>query len=184
MAQNIKQLYFDWMVHLVKAEDQHELMRLLDTISFSYTIPNDGNRYDDGICLRYSFADENGISQVEVSHEMDRLPCSVLEMMVALARRCEVHIMADEPYGDRTHIWFHDMLKSLGLSQITDSKFRRGYCVERIYRFLNHDYKPNGEGGLFTVNNGRDLRKEEIWYQANWYMSSMTTKAKKEKNNE
>lgn len=40
-----------------------------------------------------------------------------------------------------------------------------------IERFTNHEYSENGEGGLFTVNCGRDLRSEEIWYQMNWYIS-------------
>ena len=175
MTRNIDKLYFDWMVRLVKAEDQKELMRLMHTISFSYTIPNDGNRYEDGISLRYRFGNFMGLSQLEIANCLDHRPCSVLEMMVALAVRCEEHIMSNDEYGDRTAVWFHDMLRSLGLSDVTDSKFRRAYSAERIYRFLNHDYKPNGEGGLFTVNNGRDLRQVEIWYQANWYLSSIHT---------
>lgn len=161
------------MIDLVHARNQLELMRLLDTISFSYTIPNDGNRYDDGIDLRYRFGDAKFIPHAAITAELDRYPCTVLEMMVALAIRCEEHIMSDEREGDRTYIWFHRMLKSMGLDRVSDAKFARGYCVERIYRFLNHDYKPNGEGGLFTVNNGRDLRRVEIWYQAMWYLSSL-----------
>ena len=27
--------------------------------------------------------------------------------------------------------------------------------------------------GLFTVNNGRDMRRTEIWYQMNYYLSEM-----------
>ena len=45
------------------------------------------------------------------------------------------------------------------------------YAKEVIFRFLHRQYKPNGEGGLFTLEHPKyDLRNEEIWYQAMWYL--------------
>ena len=38
--------------------------------------------------------------------------------------------------------------------------------LEAIERF-------ESEGGLFTVNNGRDMRRTEIWYQMNYYLSEI-----------
>ena len=176
---DISKGYFDWLCEVIdyggKTKFYKRTLKLLHHIDFSYTIPKDANRFEDGIDLRYRYGYEHHIDYPEIADILDSKPCSVLEMMVALAVRCEEHIMSNDDYGDRTAVWFHDMLRSLGLSDVTDSKFRRAYSVERIYRFLNHDYKPNGEGGLFTVNNGRDLRQVEIWYQANWYLSSIHT---------
>lgn len=176
MAKTINELYFDWMVKLCGGEKRRKLLGLLDSISFTYIIPLDANRYEDGIDLRYRFAYERGIPEKEIHSTIDRRPCSVLEMMVALAVRCEETIMSDPEYGDRTNVWFNEMLKSLGFDWMYDDNFRREYCVDHIYRFLNRDYKPSGEGGLFALNDGHDLRKIEIWYQAMWYLTSYINK--------
>lgn len=172
MAKTINELYFSWMVRKCRCEDRVKLLGLLDSISFTYIIPLDANRAEDGIDLRYRFAYENAISESEIHDTIDRRPCSVLEMMVALAIRCEETIMSDPEYGDRTYIWFKEMLTSLGFDRIYDDNFVREYCVDHIYRFLNRDYKPTGEGGLFTVFDRGDLRHVEIWYQAMWYLTS------------
>ena len=98
-------------------------------------------------------------------------PCSVLEMMVALAIRCEETIMDNPAYGDRTAQWFWGMIRTLGLYSMTDDRFDQEYVDMVIDRFLNRDYEPNGEGGLFKINNCKyDLRKIEIWYQLCWYL--------------
>ena len=91
-------------------------------------------------------------------------------MMIALSIRCEEHIMDDPDVGDRTGQWFWNMLVSLGLGSIDDRKFDRYLVDDVLERFLNREYKRNGEGGLFTVNNGRDMRQTEIWYQMNYYL--------------
>lgn len=173
---SIDELYFDWMVERTHSENRRQLLDLLHTIAFVYQNPMDGNRYDDGVNLRYEFGDAYDISPSQIARELDTRPCSVLEMMVALAMRLEIHIMTDDELGDRTYIWFNTMLQSLGLDKVTDHQFRRGYCIDVIYRFLNHDYKPNGHGGLFTVNGKGDLRKVDIWYQAMWYLSTYLRK--------
>ena len=172
MAKTINELYFEWMVRKCRCEDRKRLLGLLDSISFTYIIPLDANRAEDGIDLRYRFAYENNFSEKEIHDTIDRRPCSVLEMMVALAIRCEETIMSDPEYGDRTYIWFREMLTSIGFDWIHDNNFAREYCVDHIYRFLNRDYKPNGDGGLFIVYDRGDLRSVEIWYQAMWYLTS------------
>jgi hypothetical protein len=98
-------------------------------------------------------------------------PCSVLEMMIALAVRCEEHIMDDPNIGNRTGQWFWGMIVNLGLGAVTDERYDARLVDERIGRFLNRDYEPNGRGGLFTVRNCKyDLRDVEIWYQLCWYL--------------
>ena len=41
-------------------------------------------------------------------------------MMIALAIRCEEHIMDDPDAGDRTGQWFWSMLVSLGLGSMDE----------------------------------------------------------------
>ena len=146
------------------------LMRLHDT-EFTYFIPYDDNRADDGVQLRRRFAlARNDMSLVDYILG----PCSVLEMMVALAVRCET-IMDDTSYGDRTGQWFWGMINNLGLSSMSDSKFNKHEVDTIVNRFLKREYERNGKGGLFTVKHSkRDMRSVEIWCQLSWYLDSIT----------
>lgn len=169
--------YFDWMYQLVVdnrySKSYRKLFARLHDTEFTYTIPMDGNRAEDGIDLRYRFGREHSYPDAMIASYLDDRPCSVLEMMTALAIRCEEHIMDDPDVGNRTGQWFWGMLVNLGLGSMCDAKFNR-YRVDRILeRLLEREYEPNGEGGLFTVNNGRDMRTTEIWYQMNYYLSEI-----------
>lgn len=167
--------YFEWMFELVCDRtykiSYRKLMMHLHGIEFRYFVPNDDNRAEDGINLRNRFALEKGYSNI--IHYLDG-PCSVLEMMIALSVRCEEHIADDSTVGDRTGQWFWNMLVNLGLGPMTDTHFDRDFTDEIIDIFLNREYEPNGEGGLFTVDDcDYDLREVEIWYQMCWYLNGI-----------
>ena len=169
--------YFEWLWNFTKCRDHSQnrkIITLLHNIEFRYSIPMDANREEDGIDLRYRFITEVGIPKnyQEVYAYLDG-PCSVLEMMIALAIRCEESIMDDPDIGDRTSEWFWLMMKNLGLDYMSDRKFDRDIAEEKISIFLDRKYKRNGEGGLFVVNGRRDLRKVEIWYQMCWYLDTI-----------
>lgn len=171
--------YFNWIYSLV-CDDQipyRKLLTHLHGIDFVYTNPMDDNRAFDGIDLRYRFACESGYNQAMVANYIDDRPCSVLEMMAALANRCEEETMDDPDLGDRKKQWFISMINSLGLNRMTDAVFDPGYVDRTINRFLNRDYEPNGKGGLFTVySHKRDMRHVEIWHQMNWYLGEVLRK--------
>lgn len=174
MTKTIKDMYFDWMVRKVRGESRRKVLMVLNNISFTYILPLDGNRYEDGISLRYRFGREAHIAEAIIADEIDYTSCSVLEMMIALAIRCEEDYMSDPSYGDRSYIWFNDMLKSMGIDRMRDDVFQQPYIVDCVYRFLNRTYAPNGKGGLFTVDRpGIDMRREEIWKQAMWHLTSL-----------
>lgn len=169
--------YFEWLWNFTKCRghsQNRKIITLLHNIEFRYSIPMDANREEDGIDLRYRFITEVGIPKnyQEVYAYLDG-PCSVLEMMIALAIRCEESIMDDPDIGDRTSEWFWLMMKNLGLDYMSDRKFDREIAEEKISIFLDRKYKRNGEGGLFVVNGRRDLRKVEIWYQMCWYLDTI-----------
>lgn len=95
-------------------------------------------------------------------------------MMIALAIRCEEHIMEDPDIGNRTGQWFWSMLVSLGLGSMSDVQFDPVRVDEILDRFMDHDYAPDGKGGLFTIRNHRfDMRSMEIWYQMNCYLNEI-----------
>ena len=172
--------YFEWMVETVCHDrfaeniSYRKLLKLLHDIRFIWSVPKDGNRAADGIDLRRRFA---SWCCPEVNDIMRYLsgPCSVLEMMVALAIRCEIDIMHDPSIGDRTSQWFWRMIVNLGLGNMEDSQFDEEYVCHNIDIFLNREYEPNGRGGLFMVRHcEKDLRKIEIWIQMLWYLDTIS----------
>lgn len=170
--------YFEWLSDLVckkrfgKQISYRKLLMYLHGIEFRYSIPRDENRAEDGISLRYRYTLHRDFGGV-VPKCLDG-PCSVLEMMVALSMKCE-ETMDDPSIGDRTGQWFWGMVTNLGLGAMMDDRFDRRYVEDVVNRFLDRDYEPNGKGGLFTIRNcDADLRNVQIWYQMNWYLTSIT----------
>lgn len=163
--------YFEWMVHLVsdgfgRGRSYRKLMELLHSIEFSYILDMDANRADDGTDLRYRFAYEMAEPYIPGDN-----PPSVLEVMVALAIRIEENIMEDPAFGDRTGQWFMTMIRSLGLSAMTDKNFHQRHAEEVIFTFLRREHDRDGRGGLFYVPKcPEDLRKTEIWTQMIWFL--------------
>lgn len=161
--------YFEWMYEMMcdgrfaKTITYRQLFTFLHDVEFTYFVPHDENRADDGIALRYRYCNIHGCEDLE--YYLDG-PCSILEMMVALAIRCEERIMCDPDKGDRTTQWFWDMMTSLGLSSMTDYNYNEWLVNDTITRFLNREYDRNGKGGLFTIRRwDRDARDAEIWHQ-------------------
>jgi hypothetical protein len=99
----------------------------------------------------------------------------MLEMMVALAVRCEETIMDEPAIGDRTKQWFWRMINSLGLSDMFNENFDLVKGVKVTGRFVERDYETKGRGGRFTIENTRDdLRKVEIFCHLTWYLGSLS----------
>ena len=171
----LKKRYFEWMCRLVyRGSSYSYLLTYLDSVEFTYTIAMDANRAEDGIDLRYIFGYESGYDDWVIASSLDHSPSSVLEMMVALSIKCERTIMDNPDIGDRTAKWFWEMIDSLGLIEMIDSNFNIHYVEKVIYDFLNRNYKRNGEGGLFTVNNSKyDFRTTEIWFQMNQHLKGI-----------
>lgn len=169
--------FFEWMYNLVCNDRSYQnlsyrkLLIFLHKKKFTYKVKRDANRAVDGVDFRYRFGYENGYSREEIETYLDTRPCSVLEMMVALAFRIEEQIMDDSEEGNRTGQWFWTMISNLGLGGMSDTKFDKDYCEFVIDRFLKREYEPDGKGGLFSIKDDRDMRTAEIWYQAMWYLN-------------
>ena len=174
-AGRIREEYFEWMTGLVRSGSMGKsyisLLRLMHKTEFRAVLEMDVNRAYDGVDLRYRFATERGYDRYgSTDNWLDR-DCSVLEMMVALALRCEEHITGDPDLDDETGEWFFDMVASLGLLKMDDEHFEEDEAVDILDRFLRRDYEPNGRGGLFTLRSPpEDMRQVEIWYQMMRYL--------------
>ena len=174
--------YFEWLHGLVcndrfaEAISYRKLLMHLHNTPFRYSIQKDGDRAGEGVNLRWRFLCKHnfGCNPTSLLDDMDG-PCSVLEMMIALAIYCEEHITDNPSIGDRTGQWFWEMVVNLGLGSMTDEFFDKRVVQESIDRFLDRKYDPDGKGGLFVIKNCKhDLSKVEIFYQLCWYLNSIS----------
>ena len=176
MPGELKERYFNWMYDKVVGSkySYRKLLRRLYEIPFIYILPMDENRKEDGIDLRYRFGYEQHIPDKNIANELDTDDCSVLEVMVSLAIHCEEDVMDDPDKGNRTSMWFMNMISNLGLSGMDDRRYDQRLVDSHIDIFLHRKYEPDGRGGLFHLEHcADDLRNVQIWYQMNWYLNEI-----------
>ena len=167
----VANLYFEWLcLEVGVGEDYWTMMGFLFNREFTWSISNDDNRAADGLALRERFVEESAfMEEVDISG-----PCSVLEMMVALAERMDMDIMYDPELGDRSAEWFWVMVTNLGLDRYDDGSLdsKTGEEIDHILDVLvGRTYFMNGTGGLFPLKNPVfNQRRVEIWYQMNAYI--------------
>ena len=158
--------YFDWLIDLVNADDILRLCTILDTINYHWSILLDENRMYDAFSLRELYLDDTGRNSGR-----NNTGCSLFEMLVALAHRCDVDIMYDYTVGHRYGLWFHLFLESL-FSQYADNfaDLSEEEIIDICEKFLSRDYERDGSGGMFPVSDHRDQRKVQIWMQMNLWL--------------
>lgn len=167
--------YFNYLYDLAfpnPNEDDPSYYNLLKTLAikdFTWTLSYDENRFNDGLSIRRRYYSES-------HHTGDQLgPCSVLEMMLALAFRWDDEYCYHHTVGERGHEWFYEMLENLGLDRMTDEHWDDGDLLrtQRILDiFLNRQYDSSGNGGLFPLKSAtRDQRSIDIWAQLMDYIN-------------
>lgn len=174
----VKDDYFEWLMEIVRPVRNGKswliLMKVLGQTDFEVLIPNDINRCIDGCGLREEFR----LSSHHSSYAgiMGR-PCSVLELLLSLARKMDFEL--SDPYYtsvDRTGRFFWELLRNLGLDGFDDDAYSRkpgaGSEVKRILRvFMSRDYDECGHGGAFPLTcSRRDQRYVELWRQLSEYL--------------
>ena len=167
--------YQKWLTKLVNGHHYQNLLDILHNIEFTWGVDFDENRAEEGMALRYRFAIEMNRQYDEAG---DDYPCSVLEMLIALAISMEDSILYDAEQGDRTAEWFWMMMDNLEIAY-PDSQFNgsrrkqealRDHIFVKVQSMLDRDYNRAGKGSLFPVRHyRRDMRDEELWKQANIY---------------
>lgn len=168
--------YFNWLYEKVTnsqyapAGSYRLLLGMLHDIDFVAVLNMDENRASDGIELRYQFGNEKDVIPAEIAYYIDKRPASVLEVLIGLAERYEIHILGDPSYGNRCALWFWSMIENLGLDEMEDSCFDPEIILQVITKFLNREYEKNGRGGAFYTTQNCDMRTIELWYQFSiWY---------------
>lgn len=170
--------YFEWLTSHIATTTKRDLysgvLEFLHRTVFVYVDPMDSNRAEDGIDLRYTFGDEMRIPTHIIESTIDDQPCSMLEMMVALAMRIEDHIMYDPEKGDRTSRWFWEMVRNLSLSTMCGNAYDEYRCELVMKMFNKRMYHRDGYGGLFSLKGSNiDFRELDIWKQAMLYLTNV-----------
>lgn len=167
----LEELYLTWLYRQVgyngsPSRTHWSLFKKLHDTEFFWNVPNDDNRVEDGIQLRYEFMDDEDL--IYVDPEWLELGCSVLELLIGLSRR-----LSFEAEGE-PRVWFWEMLENLGIAGLTDRRYtpHAEREVEKVLdRLIWRRYDNKGRGGLFPLSHPHgDQRKVELWVQMNDYI--------------
>lgn len=174
--------YFSWLCDLAGINNSmHSYFLLaskLHELVFYYTdIKHDKNRATDGLKLRDDFLDEkfpeDNYDYYLASRYINEHPCTVFEMLIALAYRISETVIFDEEDYDGVY-WFWKMIENLGIDIYNDDDYYdlNPDDIERIIdNLLDRNYEYNGEGGLFPlIRPETDQRDVEIWFQMESYL--------------
>lgn len=171
-------LYLEWLYKSIGAvsnrnpDRSHWLLATeLYKTRFIYFVPNDENRALDGLELREQFLNQLPASRWDdIWFSMD---CSMLEMLIALAKRADFETDSGALPGG-VGGWFWKLMENVNLNHYTDSIItNRGLEVIQatLYTINERTYRPNGKGGLFPLRRPKgDQTKIELWYQLSAYL--------------
>lgn len=174
MNPKLDEHYLDWLYRLVERppnefdevdEGYWKLMQALFTIRFDVVVYKDRNRALDGIGLREDFIEQSDIPSHVFTDEWINTDASILEVIVALAKRME--------FLTNTNIreCFWELMTNAGFDRYDDGAFE-GEDVEIICgRIINREYQPDGRGGLFPLNTAHENQTNvELHYQMQYYI--------------
>lgn len=168
----LDEAYFVWLYSQVgsvknrnRAKTYWELLKLFHEKEFTWSIPLDENRANDGKDLRPQFLEQTD-AELHDPAWMD-MSCSMLELLIALAGK-----LAWEADEMNQAGWFWHLIDNLGLIRCTDAYPPDPRLVDKILdRVIHRDYYPNGSGSLFPLQHPKeDQRDVELWYQAQAYL--------------
>jgi hypothetical protein len=171
-SEPLDELYFKWLYEQVAVPDYSDrdltywkVLKVLFTKEFVWVpdFVSDENRIQDGIALRHEFLEASDIQDVDPDW-MD-VGCSMMELMVGLARRLEF-----QASKGRTHYWFWVLMDNIGLIGYSDERRFTRRLLDRIDDILDdviyRNYEASGIGGFFPLDKPRyDQRNRELWYQ-------------------
>lgn len=166
----LKASYFDWLVDLVRMQENLIMMRTLHSIEFYALIDLDNNRGEDGKQLREVFAEKHPEFG---NYEALNGPCTMLEMMIALCIRME-EIARKTTFQKLLCHFFTEICTNLGIFNCKNPD----EISEKVHCFL--EKKPlKGRFVSFFWHNVSFLKskmtqeyleKTEIWYQMQAYL--------------
>lgn len=178
MTLPIEKVYFTWLCDRVNigfgkpsGKTYVDLLGQLHTKEFVWVVPNDDNRLEDAMGLRYHFLNETGITKDDgLTNGIP--PFSVLEVIVSLSERCA---FAGEGYPPD---WAWQLIENLELHKMSDpvSPRQQEEIDAVLENLIWRNYDPDGTGGFFPLSHPEtNQTKIEIWYQMNAYIDEQLT---------
>lgn len=170
---NLWESYGVWLIRRVNFSKRNysSLMKKLHNTPFKWVIERDENRASDGLCYREFFFHSLDSEKIYRQFNEEMYPCSVLEMLVALAIRVDDEYIGD-PSNPHPENIFWEMCCNLGLENMKNDENFEAEFLKKINKFLEKDYDFNGKGGIFPVKHPKkDHRKIEIWSEMMEYLS-------------
>ena len=166
----LSQAYYNWLAYdiLQSRPNWFPVLKVLHSRDYLPILIMDDSRAKDGINLRdiYMSHINGSYAIVQGSNPWGDIPCSMLEMMVALAMRMKEEFYSEyDDIFDMLTIIFASMLSSLGINvdTITEDELN-----QKIDIFMCRQYEPTGRGSLFNLTGKTfdiDWRDPPIWNQ-------------------
>lgn len=171
----LEEAYFEWLYGQVASVRNRnpersfwKLFQKLHRTEFTWYVPNDDNRVEDGKELRLIFLNSTRYRLDDPHGLFLDLGCSVLEMLIALAKH--IAFETDRPVSE----WFWRLLRNLEIDAYSDLTYEISIeeeVEEVLDRLVNRTYSRDGRGGLFPLSRPRgDQRTIELWYQMSSYL--------------
>ena len=168
MTSKIDVQYFEWLISQIDVRTNRTYIYLFErmhSLEFTWTVPHDDNRVQDGLDLRVEFKHEWNYVR---GPNLDMV--TILEVLIALSRRVEFLTSLDA----RLLAW--KLLKNLRLTKMSDpiNDVKAKKIDEILYNLVWRNYLPSGMGGFFPLRYPKeDQTQVEIWYQMNAYVNEM-----------
>lgn len=148
--------YFEWLISIVNYDGECE--KYTDLLNYLYIkdyewmpeIELDGNREIAGLELRNKYAEDIPDEEYyEFEETFSSVPCSILEMFVALSIELGRLISGE---NDEPSKIFWLMIENMGLKKYDDLGFNVELVDELLNNFLTRNYElENGTGAPFFV---------------------------------
>lgn len=161
-----KSSYYIWLLDRIGLlQETHStyshLLQYLFNTDYIYVLNGDRDRAEGGKNLRVVFSNTESIFEEDIKMG----PCSVLEMLIALA----FHV-SDNSRLSATY-WFMDMLHNLGLDEYSDTFFDANSVDDILNVWMNRLYDHDGQGNIFKIIDFHgDMRTMQTWDQMNAYL--------------
>ena len=154
--------YYIWLCDIVNMEAHSgysNLISFLYDTEFVWSVAKDSNRAEDGKQLRYDYIDcynEFRFVDYESMSWTDE-PCSILEMLIALARRTRIDLMPE--FDMTTADWFWIFVKNLGFLGYDDR------CIFDEKFLTLFQKKVSGFWFPDTFSEKRAFSDADIWHK-------------------
>ena len=158
--------YYIWLCDMIDLETHSRYSNLISFLyntEFVWSVAKDNNRAGDGKYLRQDYIYEYYYDEGEWLDE----PCSLLEMLIALARRVRVDILPE--FDMDTSDWFWIFMSHFGFDKYDNEHFSEDkFCACFLVKNLQKGKNLLFSSKKFSETENFDM---EIWSQLQFWLA-------------